>query len=90
MGPRGMRGAHVKPEAEHVAHHMSVTLDVSKLSGWLNADVPYRVGRRACDAGQGIWSRGGRAWAGGSASAACTGNGPAVKVDGAGACAERT
>ena len=69
---------------------MSVTLDVLKLSGWLNADAPYRVGRRAYDAGQGIWSRGGRAWAGGSASAACTGNGPAVKVDGAGACAERT
>eukprot|EP00964_Phaeocystis_antarctica_P017045 scaffold9391_cov52-Phaeocystis_antarctica.AAC.2 len=40
---------------------MSVTLDVSKLSGWLNADAPYRVGRRAYDAGQGIWSRGGRA-----------------------------
>ena len=38
---------------------MSVTLDVLKLSGWLNADAPYRVGRRAYDAGQGIWSRGG-------------------------------
>ena len=36
---------------------MSVTLEVSKLSGWLNADVNcqslLRVERRACDAGRG-------------------------------------
>ena len=32
---------------------MSVTLEVSKLSGWLNADAPCRVERRACDAGRG-------------------------------------
>ena len=32
---------------------MSVTLDVSKLSGWLNADARCRVERRACDAGRG-------------------------------------
>ena len=32
---------------------MFVTLDVSKLSGWLNADAPCRVERRACDAGRG-------------------------------------
>ena len=31
---------------------MFVTLDVSKLSGWLNADAPCRVERRACDAGK--------------------------------------
>ena len=30
-----------------------VTLDVSKLSGWLNADADCRVERRACDAGSG-------------------------------------
>eukprot|EP00964_Phaeocystis_antarctica_P028390 scaffold16009_cov32-Phaeocystis_antarctica.AAC.1 len=30
---------------------MVVTLDVSKLSGWLNADAPCRVARRAYDAG---------------------------------------
>ena len=41
---------------------MSVTLDVSKLSGWLNADAPYRVEMGAYDAGRG----GVRAWAGGS------------------------
>ena len=29
---------------------MSVTLDVSKLSGWLNFTAVCRVGRRACDA----------------------------------------
>ena len=28
---------------------MVVTLDVSKLSGWLNADAPCRVERRAFD-----------------------------------------
>ena len=32
---------------------MFVTLDVSKLSGWLNADADCRVERRACDAGRG-------------------------------------
>ena len=32
---------------------MVVTLDVSKLSGWLNTDVPCRVERRAWDAGRG-------------------------------------
>ena len=32
---------------------MSVTLDVSKLSGWLNADARCRVERRACNVGRG-------------------------------------
>ena len=32
---------------------MVVTLDVSKLSGWLNADARCRVERRACDVGRG-------------------------------------
>ena len=30
---------------------MVVTLEVSKLSGWLKADAPCRVEGRACDAG---------------------------------------
>ena len=34
-------------------YRMVVTLDVSQLSGWLNADAPCRVERRACDAGRG-------------------------------------
>ena len=33
--------------------YMVVTLDVSKLSGWLNADAPCRVERRACNVGSG-------------------------------------
>ena len=32
---------------------MFVTLDVLKLIGWLNADAPCQVERRACDAGRG-------------------------------------
>eukprot|EP00964_Phaeocystis_antarctica_P072475 scaffold44333_cov59-Phaeocystis_antarctica.AAC.3 len=48
---------------------MSVTLEVSKLSGWLNADAPCRVERRACDAGRGAGG-GARAWSGGGASGA--------------------
>ena len=32
---------------------MIVTLEVSKLSGWLNAFADCRVERRACDAGRG-------------------------------------
>ena len=34
---------------------MSVTLDVSKLSGWLNADAPCRVERRAFEVRAGRW-----------------------------------
>ena len=37
-----------------------------------------------------VWAEGGRAWAGGSARAACTGRGPGCKGWGARACAERT
>ena len=56
---------------------MSVTLDVSKLSGWLKADASCRVERRACDAERGAArGRGGRALGGGGARAACTGRGP--------------
>ena len=42
--------------AEHTPNmwYMSVTLDVSKLSGWLKASAPCRVERRAAyDAGRG-------------------------------------
>jgi len=31
---------------------MSVTLEVSMLSGWLKVDAPYRVEGRACNAGE--------------------------------------
>ena len=40
---------------------MFVTLDVSKLSGWLNADASCRVERRVYDAERGVCAGGGRA-----------------------------
>ena len=46
---------------------MFVTLDVSKLSAWLNADAPCRVERRACDAGKRYGPGGVRALGGGDA-----------------------
>ena len=54
MGPTaGSRGARARAERTKNMCRMSVTLDVSKLSGWLNATAPYRVERRAYDAGRG-------------------------------------
>ena len=54
---------------------MSVTSEVSKLSGWLKADVHCRVEGRACDAGRGARREvGGRGAA--ASQAACTGEGP--------------
>ena len=57
---------------------MFVTLDVSKVSGWLNANAPCRVERRAYDAWREIQAMGGgRAWGGGSgASSLMHGEGP--------------
>ena len=50
---------------------MSVTLEVSQLSGWLNAFAICRVQGRARDAGRGVrWEVGGRGAA--AAVAACT------------------
>jgi len=46
-------GASARAERTWNIRSMFVTLDVSKLSGWLNADAPCRVERRACDAGGG-------------------------------------
>ena len=46
-------GARARAERTKNIHFMSVTLDVSKLSGWLNADANCRVERRPCDAGRG-------------------------------------
>eukprot|EP00964_Phaeocystis_antarctica_P001310 scaffold700_cov50-Phaeocystis_antarctica.AAC.1 len=61
---------------------MSVTLDVSKLSGWLNFDAACRVERRGVRCWAKCRPEGGRAWDGGSAGAACIGRGPAVKAGG--------
>ena len=46
-------GARARAERTPNMAAMVVTLDVSKLSGWLNADAACRVERRACDAGRG-------------------------------------
>ena len=46
-------GARARAERTQNIQRMSVTLDVSKLSGWLNADAYCGVERRACDAGRG-------------------------------------
>ena len=49
--------------------YMLVTLEVSKLSGWLNADACCRVGRRAYDAGRGAGrAAGGQCSCGGASS----------------------
>ena len=47
---------------------MLVTLDVSKLSGWLNAHTDCRVERGAYDAERGVGGEVGMAWGGGGAS----------------------
>eukprot|EP00964_Phaeocystis_antarctica_P055511 scaffold32656_cov108-Phaeocystis_antarctica.AAC.2 len=47
-------GARARAERTSNICFMFVTLDVSKLSGWLNADALCRVERRACGAGRGI------------------------------------
>eukprot|EP00964_Phaeocystis_antarctica_P152409 scaffold120287_cov55-Phaeocystis_antarctica.AAC.1 len=64
--------------AERTANMLSmfVTLDVSKLSGWLNPDAACRVERRGVQCGVRCGPGDGRAWAGGSARAACTARGP--------------
>ena len=46
-------GGRARAERTPNMSRMFVTLDVSKLSGWLNADAYCRVERRACDAGRG-------------------------------------
>ena len=46
-------GARARAERTPNMAYMIVTLDVSKLSGWLNTDAYCRVERRACDAGRG-------------------------------------
>ena len=60
-------GARARAERTWNMAFMSVTLDVSKLSGWLNADAYCRVKRRACDAGKWYGPGGVRAPGGGDA-----------------------
>ena len=46
-------GARARAERTENMLRMSVTLDVSELSGWLNTDALCRVERRVCDVGRG-------------------------------------
>ena len=46
-GPTQGWGGRARAERTVNISRMVVTLDVSKLSGWLNADAPCRVERRA-------------------------------------------
>ena len=58
-GPNGYleQGVH-RARAERTLNidFMSVTLDVSRLSGWLNVDASCGVDRRALEAG-GVWAK---------------------------------
>ena len=70
---------------------MVVTLDVSKLSGWLNADADCRVERRGvrCGARCGPWA--GERGPAAAHERHARREGPAVKAgEGYRACAERT
>ena len=68
---------------------MVVTLDVSKLSGWLNAFAYCRVERAGMRCGRRCGPEGGRASGGGSAIGT-HGEGPTQGCGGQGARAERT
>ena len=46
-------GARARAERTSNMKYLVVTLDMSKLSAWLNADAYCGVERRACDAGRG-------------------------------------
>ena len=62
-------GARQGEERTQNMKRMLVTLEVSKLSGWLNADAPCRVGRRVYEAGRGARTRRRKeAWGDGGAS----------------------
>eukprot|EP00964_Phaeocystis_antarctica_P163638 scaffold140158_cov139-Phaeocystis_antarctica.AAC.2 len=62
---------------------MSVTLDVSKLSGWLNACANCRVERRACDAERVVGPEAGEREPAAARERHARGERPAVKAGGA-------
>ena len=80
-------GGRARAERTTNMRFMSVTLDVSKLRGWLNTDARCRVERRACNAGRGAGRE--AAWSGGGASGACTGK-ARLNAGGHGTRGERT
>jgi len=72
---------------------MFVTLEVSKLSGWLKADAPGRVEGRACDAGGergGSRKVGGPVWCGGGTTRGMHWDDPTQGLGAKRARAERT
>ena len=79
-GKARLRAPSHRARAERTANMslMSVTLEVSKLSGWLKADASCRVEGRACDAGGERCEAGGGRACGVVAArqAACTGKRP--------------
>jgi len=85
-GPtQGLRGPRARAERTSNMEVMVVTLEVSKLSGWLKADACCRVEGRACDAGGGGCEPGGRrAWGGGGTQEACTWMWPDSRLGGQG------
>eukprot|EP00964_Phaeocystis_antarctica_P062121 scaffold37175_cov53-Phaeocystis_antarctica.AAC.2 len=62
---------------------MSVTLDVSKLSGWLNAVASCRVERRACGAERGAGREAGGRGPAAARERHARREGPALKAGGA-------
>eukprot|EP00964_Phaeocystis_antarctica_P130686 scaffold94562_cov58-Phaeocystis_antarctica.AAC.3 len=68
---------------------MSVTLDVSKLSNWLNTDAPCPVERRAYDAERGV-GRGREDVGRRQRTSGMHGVRVRLKAGGARACVERT
>ena len=59
---------------------MVVTLEVSKLSGWLNAGACCRVSQGGHTMRGEAWAEGGGVWAGGSARAACSARGAGSRL----------
>ena len=74
IGRRGTRSGRTANMA-----YMLVALDVSRLSGWLNADAPCQVERRAYDAERGVGREAGRRGSAAAHERHARREGPAVK-----------
>ena len=85
LGGQGTRGAH----QEHVAHGRDLRLEVSKLSGWLNARAYCRVEGKGMRCGARCGPGGGRVWGCGGTSG-MHGRRPDPRLLGVRARAERT
>ena len=76
-------GARACAERTENMKPMSVTLDVSKLSGWLNTDANCRVETRACDAERGVGREAGGRGPAAARERHARREGPALKAEGA-------